>query len=246
MKDDLQEQHFWLQHQQLDNTISRILMTLPDHLRATSTRDPLAFFVSMCLHGFTITLFQAAAPLAQKSPLKSERGATSSSRARRAAEQILEIMRAQAYMDIRKVSQTESRIGIAVLTLLQMCPFNPSCLYLAATVYIDDLNTGYQVENAREALLFILDTIRLFRKYWRAAQLFLAQLLRQLKDSAIDLGSTPADAMPLRCFTIIGEDFDALGPLFATGTLQGKERAKHILPDGRLSTAGDEGSVTAI
>lgn len=93
---------------------------------------------------------------------------------------------------------------------------------MAATVYINDLSSGYEVEHAQEALLFIVHTIKLFRKYWRAAQMMLAQILHNLKDCNIDLDATPADATALRCFSLVGEDFDALGPLFATDTLLGE------------------------
>lgn len=102
---------------------------------------------------------------------------------------------------------------------------------MAATVYINDLNSGYEVEHAREALLFILHIIKLFRKHWRAAQMMVAQILRNLKDCDIDLDATPADATPLRCFSQIGDDFDALGPLFATDTLLSKTNAKQQQAD---------------
>lgn len=97
---------------------------------------------------------------------------------------------------------------------------------MAATVYINDLKSGYEVEHAREALLFILHTIKLFRKHWKAAQIMVAQILHNLKNSDIDLEADPADATPLRCFSQIGEDFDALGPLFATDTLLGRGQHK--------------------
>lgn len=100
-----------------------------------------------------------------------------------------------------------------------MCPFIPSCLYVAATVYINDLSSGYEVEHAREALLFILHTIKLFRKHWRAAQMMLAQILYNLKGCDIGSDTTSADATPLNCFSPVGEDFDALGPHFATEIL---------------------------
>jgi len=102
--DDLQEQHFWLQHQQLDNIVSKALMSLPEHLRAASTQNPLTIFVNMCLHEFTISLFQTASLIAQKSHSKFETAARLRSRARRAAEEIIDIMHSAAYMNIRKVS----------------------------------------------------------------------------------------------------------------------------------------------
>ncbi|KAK5326069.1 hypothetical protein LTR70_002334 [Exophiala xenobiotica] len=209
VKDHSRERQFWLRHQQLDNIISRILMNLPDHLRAAKTREPLAVFVNMCLHQFTISLFQAAIKLAQKSPSRYETVARLRLRVHRAAENIIDIMRAEAGTDVKK-----------------MCPFIPSCLYVAATVYINDLSSGYEVEHAQEALLFIVHTIKLFRKYWRAAQMMLAQILHNLKDCNIDLDATPADATALRCFSLVGEDFDALGPLFATDTLLGELNVK--------------------
>lgn len=148
VKNDVQQQQFWLQHQQLDNMISRTLMSLPEQLRAATTREPLALFVSMCLHEFTISLFQAAILLAHKSPSKLDSVAGLRSRARRAAEEIIDIVRSKASMDIRRMST-----------------FTPSCLYVAATVYINDLSSGFEVEHAREALLFILHTIKLFREH---------------------------------------------------------------------------------
>jgi len=56
--------------------------------------------------------------------------------------------------------------------------------------------------------------------------MFIAQILHNLKDCDIDLDATLADATPLRCFTQIGEDFDALGPLFTTNNLLNNERSK--------------------
>ena len=103
--EDSQERQFWLRHQQLDSMIAKILMSLPDHLRASSTREPLAFFVNMCFHEFTISIFQAAILVAQKSPSRFDTVARLRSRARRAAEQIVDIMRLGAYMDIRLVSR---------------------------------------------------------------------------------------------------------------------------------------------
>lgn len=52
--------------------------------------------------------------------------------------------------------------------------------------------------------------------------MFVAQIHQNLRDNDIDLNATPADATPLRCFSQVGEDFDALGPLFATDTLLAK------------------------
>jgi len=100
------ERQFWLEHQRLDNAISKILMDLPDHLRAASTRDPFAFFVNMCLHQFTISLLQGAIQLAQKSPSRYDTVARLRVRARRAAEEIVNIMRAEAYMDVRRVGRS--------------------------------------------------------------------------------------------------------------------------------------------
>lgn len=109
VKDDSRERQFWLRHQQLDNIISRILMTLPDHLRAGATREPLAVFVNMCLHQFIISLFQAAVKLAQKSPSRYDTVARLRLRVHRGAEEIINIMRAEAYMDVKRVSRSENR-----------------------------------------------------------------------------------------------------------------------------------------
>jgi len=109
VKDDSRERQFWLRHQQLDNIISRILMNLPDHLRAAKTREPLAVFVNMCLHQFTISLFQAAIKLAQKSPSRYETVARLRLRVHRAAENIIDIMRAEAGTDVKKVSRSKFR-----------------------------------------------------------------------------------------------------------------------------------------
>ena len=96
---------------------------------------------------------------------------------------------------------------------------------MAGTVYINDLNSGYEVGHAREALLYILHTIKLFRKYWKTAQMFVAQLVNSLEDCDINLEATPADAIPLRQFTHIGDDLDALGPLFSKDTLLHEQKA---------------------
>ena len=115
---------------------------------------------------------------------------------------------------------------------------------MAATVYTNDLISGHEVEHARETLLFILHTIKLFRKHWKSAQLFLAKLLHNLKDCDIDLNATAADAIPLRCWVQIGEDFDALGPLFATDTLLDTQVSKQQ-PTGRFLPAASEPDSTS-
>lgn len=101
---DPEGESFWLRHQKLDNEMTRFLLTMPDHLRPATTQHPLAFFVNMCLHEFTISLFTAASIAAQKSALKTEMLSSLRLRARRAAEETINTMKAQSFMGIRKVT----------------------------------------------------------------------------------------------------------------------------------------------
>lgn len=102
-ENDVTESDFWVRHQQLDNEISRVLLMMPDHLRPDTTQHSLAFFVNMCLHEFTVSLFTAALTAASKLPDKADLMLSLQLRARRAAEEIVNIMKLQSYMNIRKV-----------------------------------------------------------------------------------------------------------------------------------------------
>ncbi|KAJ9652265.1 hypothetical protein H2198_008475 [Neophaeococcomyces mojaviensis] len=194
--------HYWLRHQQLDNTITKFLLHLPDHIRSENTRDPLAFFVNMCIHEFTISLFQAATSFAQRGSPKSNILALLRSRAHRAADEIVSIMRTQSFMSLRRMSA-----------------FTPSCLYVAATVFINDVNQGNEVEYAIETIRFLLHTISLFRRFYKTAQMFVAQLLLALRQSRVDLEFSAAERASMLELPPKGIDFDTMGLLFSTDTL---------------------------
>lgn len=201
-QEDLKEQRdnvhgFWLRHQQLNHDIMKLIQSMPGDMRSFTTIDPLAIFLNMCLHGYLITLCQTASTFAQHSGAM-ESSVRLRSRARQAAGRVIETMRHAAFMNIRT-----------------MCSTTPSCLYLAASVFILDLRDGHEVEHAGERLRFILHIMREFCKCWKFSQIFLEQLLHNLKDYKINLEITAADLAPMKCLQEIGH-WSALGPLFVT------------------------------
>lgn len=93
-------------HSRLDNLITRIFLSLPEHLRfSTARQGPAIAHFNMCLHGASICLHLAAIDRSQKelphsviSPLDSRR------RCRNAVEGILLIIRNMAHLDPAQVS----------------------------------------------------------------------------------------------------------------------------------------------
>lgn len=100
-----------------------------------------------------------------------------------------------------------------------MSAFTPSCLYVAATVFINDVNQGNEVEYAIETIRFLLHTISLFRRFYKTAQMFVAQLLLALRQSRVDLEFSAAERASMLELPPKGIDFDTMGLLFSTDTL---------------------------
>lgn len=103
-----------------------------------------------------------------------------------------------------------------ILINTQMFAFTPSCLYVAASVFVYDVKQGIDVEHAKETLRFVLQVTNLFARFYRSGQMFLAQLLLVLKQSNIDLEMPTLEGNPTAAGPQMNCDFEYLGPLWST------------------------------
>lgn len=73
-----------------------------------------------------------------------------------------------------------------------------------------------------EQLRFIFNTAKIFRKYWKSAQIVIAQISHLFTMYKLNAGieAEPEDATPLTYWANRRDYFDALGPIFSLASYQ--------------------------
>lgn len=96
---------FWKRHREMDNVLSKVSLSLPDHLRLPAgIRDSNIVFLNMKIHTSTICLHQVAICTADLHGLHESTIAESRSRSIVAATEIANIMRLISHIDVTTVS----------------------------------------------------------------------------------------------------------------------------------------------
>lgn len=96
---------FWKRHREMDNVLSKVSLSLPDHLRLPAgIRNSNIVFLNMEIHTSTICLHQAAICTADLHGLDESIIAESRSRSIVAATEIANIMRMISHLDVTSVS----------------------------------------------------------------------------------------------------------------------------------------------
>ena len=211
IKLDEDEHKYWEKHDDLDGRLQKAIREIPKYLLPEHHADPSIVFAFMCFHEFIISIFMAATKIAVTSSTRSDMVGICRNRARSAAEEIVNLMRAQLNTDVRRMSS-----------------YTPSALYMASTVFVNDLARGFEIEKSTEAILFLLFAIKMFKTQWKIAQVFLARLLADLKGIGIEPEIEQDDLEELHCWTGwagIKTDLDALGPLFTQSLLLDRNKA---------------------
>lgn len=105
---DLQGE-FWKRHREMDNVLSKVSLSLPDHLRLPAgIRDSNIVFLNMEIHTSTICLHQAAICTADLHGLHESIITESRSRSIVAATEIANIMRLISHIDLTSVSRVRN------------------------------------------------------------------------------------------------------------------------------------------
>lgn len=95
---------FWKRHRSHDNILLHISLSLPDHLRLSSTMDDVnVIFSNMSIHTSTICLHQAAIFKAEKNKMPNQIITESKRRCLVAANQISSIMKMVSHVDLSNV-----------------------------------------------------------------------------------------------------------------------------------------------
>lgn len=103
-RDDDLNGKFWQRHRDINDTLSRISLALPDRLRIPmGLPDPNVIFLNMCIHTSIICLHQAAIFKADKNRMDSHIAGDSKVYCIKAAMDISHIMRCVATYDLSAV-----------------------------------------------------------------------------------------------------------------------------------------------
>jgi len=142
--EDLANGDFWKRHRKMDNTLSNTFMFLPDHLRLPGgIRDLNVVFLHMNIHASTICLHQAAVATAERHRIERNFIARCQARCLMAAEEITSTMRLITHMD---ASYMNSWMGF--------------CLYVASSVFIQDLMNDSERAESRNSLEFLFSAMK--------------------------------------------------------------------------------------
>ncbi|EAW10646.1 putative C6 transcription factor Prf [Aspergillus clavatus NRRL 1] len=159
---------FWKRHRGLDNILLHFALTMPSHLRLPAgISDPNVIFTNMAIHTSTICLHQAAIFKAEKNKMPSQIITESKRRCIVAADQISSIM--------KMISHTD-------LTLMN--PFMSFCVYVAARVFVQYLQSRPDDSAARSSLQFFFSALDALKNKNPMTESFLVQLDVDIEGSA--------------------------------------------------------------
>ena len=189
-EDDLNGE-FWKRHRHLDNILLNTSLSLPSQFRLPNgLSDAKIVFLNMNIHTSTICLHQAAIFKADKNRLPPNVSAESKMRCITAAIEIASIMRMISHLDPVVVSYhsfpPESYLGGHDLTGMQMHPFLPFCLYVAARVFVQYLKNQPEDQQVRASLQFLLSAMQILKRKNPLTESFLVQLDVDLEGSGLD------------------------------------------------------------
>lgn len=188
-EDDLQGE-YWKRHRSLDNILLQKSLSLPPHLRLPSAiRDCSAIFINMAIHTSTITLHQAAIFKAEKNDLPATLIEQSQTRCTLAATEITNILKLISHLDTDSVGLFPSVkiISINYADLLQMHPYLPFCLYVAARVFVQFLRRVSEDSEMRASLDFLLAAMEWLKRHNPLSESFLIQLKLDIRGSGLDI-----------------------------------------------------------
>ncbi|KAA6406978.1 MAG: Fungal specific transcription factor [Lasallia pustulata] len=181
---------FWKRHREMDNVLSKVSLSLPDHLRLPAgIRDPNIVFLNMEIHTSTICLHQAAISTATAHGVQDSTITESRSRCLVAATEISNIMRLISHIDI-----TSNH------------PFMVYCVYVAARVLVQHQRTRPDDQASQSSLQFLVSVMRALKRKHPLAQSFLAQLDCDIQSGDIRTSSTQSEFSlnPCRFAEIVG------------------------------------------
>ncbi|KAF7160948.1 hypothetical protein CNMCM5623_006510 [Aspergillus felis] len=151
---------YWKRHRSLDNILLHFALTMPSHLRLPAgIADPNVVFCNMAIHTSTICLHQAAIFKAEKNKMPDQIITESKRRCIVAADQISSIM--------KMISHTD-------LTLMN--PFMSFCVYVAARVFVQYLQSRPDDSAARSSLQFFFSALDALKNKNPMTESFLVQL----------------------------------------------------------------------
>ncbi|KAL5630982.1 hypothetical protein BROUX41_000854 [Berkeleyomyces rouxiae] len=151
---------FWKRHRHMDGILLNTLVSLPLNLKLPEgLTTPNVVFVHMSIHTSTICLHQAAIFKADNYNLPANVGMESKIRCITAANEITQIMRMIAHMD-----------------LSSMNAFVAFCLYVAARVFVQYLKSQPEDTQVSDSLRFLLGAMGALRRLNPLTESFLVQL----------------------------------------------------------------------
>ena len=108
----------------------------------------------------------------------------------------------------------------------------PFALYIACTVFADDLENGHDSRQAVENIQFMMDIARLCRRHWRGSQIAvcqIAELIIALEGKGIHTGLevNAEDTARVGGWANSHDDIDNLGPLFERRVLPASSAKAH-------------------
>lgn len=185
-RDDDLNGDFWKSHRIMDSILLNTLLHLPSHLRLPLlSPSSNIIFLNMSLHAATICLHQVAVFKAEKYGLASTIGTESRMRCVAAAGEIAQIMKSVAHLDLSTVS-VSCFMRLMTTNTLQMNPFVPFCLYVAAQVLLQYITIQPKDDNAKSSLQFLLSAMTVIKSTNPLAASFLVQLDVDLEGSGVE------------------------------------------------------------
>ncbi|GFF25390.1 uncharacterized transcriptional regulatory protein C530.05 [Aspergillus udagawae] len=174
---------YWKRHRCLDNILLHFALTMPSHLRLPAgIADPNVVFCNMAIHTSTICLHQAAIFKAEKNKMPDQIITESKRRCIVAADQISSIM--------KMISHTD-------LTLMN--PFMSFCVYVAARVFVQYLQSRPDDSAARSSLQFFFSALDALKNKNPMTESFLVQLDVDIEGTAFrDIRRPMGEALPDR------------------------------------------------
>ncbi|RLM00469.1 hypothetical protein CFD26_107368 [Aspergillus turcosus] len=203
---------YWKRHRCLDNILLHFALTMPSHLRLPAgIADPNVVFCNMAIHTSTICLHQAAIFKAEKNKMPEQIITESKRRCIVAADQISSIM--------KMISHTD-------LTLMN--PFMSFCVYVAARVFVQYLQSRPDDSAARSSLQFFFSVLDALKNKNPMTESFLVQLDVDIEGTAFrDIRRPTSEAQPDRVPGFVNGKCTSMVPIhndFQSASLPNRQR----------------------
>ncbi|KAF7118203.1 hypothetical protein CNMCM5793_007604 [Aspergillus hiratsukae] len=203
---------YWKRHRCLDNILLHFALTMPSHLRLPAgIADPNVVFCNMAIHTSTICLHQAAIFKAEKNKMPEQIITESKRRCIVAADQISSIM--------KMISHTD-------LTLMN--PFMSFCVYVAARVFVQYLQSRPDDSAARSSLQFFFSALDALKNKNPMTESFLVQLDVDIEGTAFrDIRRPMSEAQPDKLPGFVNGQCTSMVPIhndFQSASLPSRQR----------------------